>query len=397
MGEDLKAIQDTLRGVRGWLVVLEGKAAGVWTGVKPLAALKLVKGKKKRLPPHRKAEDLTKALAIWFAHREDWPVVGAGRHLVLRPGAEEYEALFAFLPEARAHLEKGRLAPKRAEERDSPRYLLRTDGSYSDRQNAMGFAVAVYAREGKGYKEVGRVQGGNVGWGGSRVAEYGSIAIGLTLLPAGASVLVESDLEDLVLALQGKAQPNGEVGPYFAVIQEAIRAKGLKVVARKARRGEVVVAHQLANGGREELARSGPLMDFLRMVKVGGRASVFEALRALPSPEAEIPGEAWEAERLRYLRERVPELFAEAWRVATRMRPDRAEAFAEELRLASMRSKPPTEGQVRLLVSLGREVPRDRAEAYLAIREIVREGRRRKEGRGSSHAPPLEDRAWARR
>jgi hypothetical protein len=397
MGEGLKAIQDTLRGVRGWLVVLEGKAAGVWTGVKPLAALKLVKGKKKRLPPHRKAEDLTEALAIWFAHREDWPVVGAGRHLVLRPGAEEYEAVFAFFPEAHAHLKKGCLAPKRAEEGDSPCYLLRTDGSYSDQQNAMGFAVAVYAREGGAYKEVGRVQGGNVGWGGSRVAEYGSIAIGLTLLPAGASVLVESDLEDLVLALQGKTQPNGEVGPYFAVIQEAIRAKGLKVAARKAKRGEVVAAHQLANGGREELAQSGPLMDLLRMVKVGGRASVFEALRALPSPEAEIPGEAWEAKRLRYLKERVPELFAEAWREATGMRPDRAEAFAEELRLASMRSKPPTEEQVRFLVSLGREVPRGRAEAYLAIREIIREGRRRKEAKSASHAPPLEGRARTRR
>jgi hypothetical protein len=396
MDEDLKAIQDTLRGIRGWRVVLEGRAAGIWTSVKPLAALKLAK-KKKRFPPHREAKDLTEALRIWFAHREDWPVVGAGRDLILRPGAEEYEALFTFLPEAQAHLKKGHLAPKRAEEGGLPRYLLRTDGSYSDRRTAMGFAVVAYVQEGKGYKEVGRVQGGNVGWGGSRVAEYGSIAIGLTLLPTGASVLVESDLEDLVLALQGRYRPNGEVGSYFAVIQEAIRAKGLKVVARKAKRGEVVAAHELANGGREELARSGPLMDLLRMVKVGGRASVFEALRVLPSPEAEIPGEAWEAKRLRYLQERVPELFAEAWRVATRMRPDRAEAFAEELRLASMRSKPPTEEQVRLLVSLGREVPRDRAEAYLAIREIIREGRRRKETKGSSHAPPLEGRAQARR
>jgi hypothetical protein len=201
---------------------------------------------------------------------------------------------------------------------------------------------------------------------------------------------VESDLEDLVLALQGKAEPNGEVGPYFAVIREAIRVKGLKVAARKVSRGEVVAAHGLANGGRKELAQGGPLMDLLRMVKVGGRASVFEALRALPSPEAEIPGEAWEAKRLRYLRGRVPELFAEAWRAATRMRPDRAETFAEDLRLAAMRSKPPTEEQVRLLVSLGREVPRDRAEAYLAIREAIREGRRRKEAKGSFRAPPLE-------
>jgi hypothetical protein len=377
MGEDLKAIQDTLRGIRGWRVVLEGKAAGIWTSVKPLAALKLAKNKRDRFPHHLKAEDLTEALAIWFAHREDWPVVGAGRHLILSPGAEEYEAVFAFLPEVHAHLERGHPAPKRVEEGGSPRYLLRTDGSYSDRQNAMGFAVAVYAREGKGYKEVGRVQGGNVGWGSSRVAEYGSIAIGLTLLPAGASVLVESDLEDLVLALQGRYWPNGEVGPYFAVIQEAIRAKGLKVAARKAGRGEVAAAHRLANGGREELAQGGPLMDLLRMVKVGGRASVFEALRALPSPEVEIPGEAWEVERLRYLRERVPELFAEAWRAATRMPPPRAEAFAEELRLAAMRSKPPTQEQVRFLVSLGREVPKDRAEAYLAIREVIRESRTR--------------------
>jgi len=253
--------------------------------------------------------------------------------------------------------------------------------------------VAVYAREGGAYKEVGRVQGGNVGWGGSRVAEYGSIAIGLTVLPAGASVLVESDLEDLVLALQGKGEPNGEVGPYFAVIREAVRAKGLKVAARKARRGEVAVAHRLANGGREELARSGPLVDLLRTVKVGGRASVFEALRGLASLEAEIPGETWGARQLRYLKERVPELFAEAWRAATRMRPDQVEAFAEELRLASMRSKPPTEEQVRLLVSLGREVPKDRAEAYLAIREVIREGRRRKEAKGSFQAPSLEGRA----
>jgi hypothetical protein len=72
-------------------------------------------------------------------------------------------------------------------------------------------------------------------------------------------------------------------------------------------------------------------------------------------------------------------------------------AFAEELRLASMRSKPPTEEQVRFLVSLGRKVPRDRAEACLATREIIREGRRRREAKGSFQAPPLEDRARTRR
>jgi hypothetical protein len=97
------------------------------------------------------------------------------------------------------------------------------------------------------------------------------------------------------------------------------------------------------------------------------------------------------------LQEHAPELFGEAWRAATRLRPDRAEAFAEELRLAAMRSKPPTEEQVRFLVSLGREVPRDRAEAYLAIREITREGRRRKEARELSQTPPLGSRARTRR
>ncbi len=383
MGKAIKAIADSLKNIRDWYVVFEGEAAGIWSGTKPLKALGLLKEEAKSLPPHKRAKGLTQALTFWFQNRKVPPVVGVGRDLILKPGAEEYEALASFLREVHGVIYGGR---GRAEE---TQYLVRTDGSYSDRQNAMGFAVAVYAREGGAYKEVGRVQGGNVGWGGSRVAEYGSIAIGLTLLPAGASVLVESDLEDLVLALQGKAEPSGEVGPYFAVIREAIRAKGLKVVARKARREEVVVAHGLANGGREELVRSGPLMDLLRMVKVGGRASVFETLRALPSPEAEVPGETWGARQLRYLRRRVPELFAEAWRMAARMPSERAEAFAEELRLASMRSKPPTEGQVRLLVSLGREVPKDRAEAYLAIREIIREGRRRKEAKGSFQAPPL--------
>jgi len=100
MGEDLKAIQDALRGVRGWLVVLEGKAAGVWTGVKPLAALKLVKGKNKRLPPHRKAGNLTEALAIWFVRCEDWLVVGAGRDLIPHeragPPPREPEAYLAI-------------------------------------------------------------------------------------------------------------------------------------------------------------------------------------------------------------------------------------------------------------------------------------------------------------
>jgi hypothetical protein len=364
MGKAIKAIANSLKNIRDWYVVLEGEAAGIWSGTKPLKALGLLKEEAKSLPPHKRAKGLTQALTFWFQNRKVPPVVGVGRDLILRPGAEEYEALAGFLREVHGVIYGGR---GRAEE---AQYLVRTDGSYSDRQNAMGFAVAVYAREGGAYREVGRVQGGNVGWGGSRVAEYGSIAIGLTLLPAGASVLVESDLEDLVLALQGKAQPNGEVGPYFAVIRETIRAKGLKVVARKAKRQEVAVAHELANGGRQELAQTGPLMDFLRTVKVGGRAFVFEALRALPSPEAEIPGEAWEAKQLRHLKEQVPELFAEAWRAAKAMRPKRAEAFAEELRLAAMRGKPPTEEQVRLLVSLGRAVPKDRAEAYLAIKGL---------------------------
>jgi len=363
MGKAIKAIAASLKNIRDWYVVLEGEAAGIWSGTKPLKTLGLLKDED-GLPPHKRAKGLTQALTFWFQRHKAPPVVGVGRDLILKPGAKEYEALAGFLREVHRVIYGGK---ERAEE---AQYLVRTDGSYSDRQNAMGFAVAVYAREGGAYKEVGRVQGGNVGWGGSRVAEYGSIAIGLTLLPTGASVLVESDLEDLVLALQGKARPNGEVKPYFAVIQETIRAKGLKVAARKAKRREVAVAHELANGGRRELAQTGPLMDLLRMVKVGGRAFVFEALRALPSPEAEISGEAWEARQLRYLKERVPELFAEAWRAATRMRPIQAEAFAEELRLAAMKGKPPTEEQVRLLGSLGRGGPRDRAEAYLAIKGL---------------------------
>jgi hypothetical protein len=234
----------------------------------------------------------------------------------------------------------------------------------------MGFAVAIYAYREGAYREVGRVQGGNVGWGNSRVAEYGSIAIGLALLPTGTSVLVESDLEDLVQALQGKAHPNGEVAPYYAVIRETVRAKELKVAARKAKRREVVIAHGLANGGRQELARSDPLMDFLRMVKAGGRSILFEALRALPSPDADAPGESWEARQLRYLKKKAPELFAEAWRMAKGMTPGRAKNFSEELLLGAMRSKPPTKGQADFLKSLGREVPQDRAEAYLVIKEL---------------------------
>ncbi|WP_448377372.1 reverse transcriptase-like protein, partial [Fervidobacterium sp.] len=222
------------------------------------------------------------------------------------------------------------------------------------------------------YKEVGRVQGGNVGWGDSRVAEYGAIAIGLTLLPAGATVLVESDLEELVQALHGERVPKGEVEAYFAIIRATIQAKGLTVTARKASRESVEAAHVLANGGREELAQKGPLVDLLRMVKVGGRAFVFEALRSLPAPEAEITGGTWEAARLRYLREQAPQLFTEAWKEAKRMKDRQAEAFAEELLLASMRGKPPTEEQARFLKSLGREVPKDRAEAYLLIRQVKR-------------------------
>ncbi len=360
--KSLKAIQNTLRGIRGWYVVLEGKAAGIWTGTKPLNALNLIKDN--RLPPHRKVKDLTQALSLWFQRHKTPPVVGAGRDIILRPGTEEYEALSSFLYEVRNLLHQG------GGEVEKPHYLLRTDGSYSDKQSAMGFAVAVYAYREGAYREVGRVQGGNVGWGSSRVAEYGSIAIGLTPLPTGASVLVESDLEDLVLALQGKAQPNGEVAPYFAVIRETARAKELRVAARKAKRREVVMAHGLANGGRQELARSNPLMDFLRMVKVGGRSILFDALRALPSQDADIPGESWEARQLRYLKRKAPELFAKAWRMAKEMTPGQAKNFSEELLLAAMRSKPPTKGQADFLKNLGREVPQDRAEAYLVIKEL---------------------------
>ncbi len=181
---------------------------------------------------------------------------------------------------------------------------------------------------------------------------------------------MESDLGDLVLVLQGKAHPNGEVAPYYAVIRETVRAKGLRVAARKAKRREVVMAHDLANGGCQELARSDPLMDFLRMAKVGGRSILFEALRALPSPDADAPGGSWEARQLRYLKKKAPELFAEAWRMAKGMTPGRAKDFSEELLLAAMRSKPPTKGQTDFLKSLGREVPQDRAEAYLVIKEL---------------------------
>ncbi len=120
------------------------------------------------------------------------------------------------------------------------------------------------------------------------------------------------------------------MAPYYAVICETVRAKKLKVAARKARRQEVVVPHGLANGGHQELARSNPLMDFLRMVKAGGRSILFEALRALPLPDADAPGEPWEARQLRYLKKKAPELFAEAWRMAKGMTPGRAKSFSEE-------------------------------------------------------------------
>jgi hypothetical protein len=106
------------------------------------------------------------------------------------------------------------------------------------------------------------------------------------------------------------------------------------------------------------------------MVKAGGRSILFEALRALPSPYADAPGEPWEARRLRYLKKKAPELFTEAWRMAKGMTPGRAKNFSEELLLAAMRSKPPTKGQADFLKSLGREVPQDRAEAYLVIKEL---------------------------
>jgi hypothetical protein len=168
----VKAIANSLKNIRDWYVVLEGEAAGIWSGTKPLKALGLLKEEAEGLPPHKRAKGLTQALTFWFQRHKVPPVVGVGRNPVLRPGAEEYGALASFLREVHRVV----YGEKRAEE---AQYLVRTDGSYSDRQNAVGFAVAVYARQGGAYKEV---------------------------------------------------------GPYFAVIQEAIRAKGLKVAARKAKR-----------------------------------------------------------------------------------------------------------------------------------------------------------------
>lgn len=66
--KNLKAIQNTLKNIRGWHVVLEGEAAGIWTGTKPLNALNLIEDN--RLPPHKRAKDLTKALALWFQHHK---------------------------------------------------------------------------------------------------------------------------------------------------------------------------------------------------------------------------------------------------------------------------------------------------------------------------------------
>lgn len=352
-------LRQVLQGIPHWQVVLEGRGAGIWSGPKPYRRATGLK----RFPIHAQTvKGFPAALQLWCSRNPTPPRVGFGAHILT-----EQDPLFATIWE---------LLPPAPAPTISAQFLIRSDGSYSDRQRAMGFATAVYAQDQEGLREIGRVQGGNVGWGNSILAEFGAVAIALTLVPPGVSVQVESDLKMLTEALEGKNSLNGEAGIYLKIIRSIIQHKGLAVSAVKQPRETVLLPHELAQQGRKAQAASGPIQALLQHVnRAGGRALVLEAFYALENSQAD-PGQSWAGRELARLRQIKPGLFQEARKALKSMTPEEVSQLAAELRQGAMSAKPPTEKQLALLRSLGAPAPADRAEAARLIEQLIKQKRR---------------------
>lgn len=352
-------LRQILRGIPHWQVVLEGAGAGIWSGPRPYRRATGLK----RFPVHAQTvKGFPAALELWRSRNPTPPRLGFGRHVLT-----EEDPLFTAIWE---------LLPPEAAPSVCPQFLIRSDGSYSDRQRAMGFATAIYAQEQEGLREIGRVQGGNVGWGNSILAEFGAVAIALTLVPPGVSVQVESDLKMLTEALEGKHTPNGEAGIYLKIIHAIIQHKKLVVSAVKQPRETVVLPHELAQRGRKAQTTSGPIHALLQHVnRAGGRALVLEAFHALENGQAD-PDQTWAGRELARLRQIKPDLFQEAQKALKSMTPEEVGQLVAQFRLEAMRAKPPTEKQLALLRSLGAPAPADRAEAARLIEQLIKRKRR---------------------
>ena len=308
-------LHQVLRGIPHWQVVLEGRGAGIWSGPRPYQRATGLK----RFPIHAQTvKGFPAALQLWRSRNPTPPRVGFGRHILT-----EQDPLFTTIWE---------LLPPGSAPSVCAQFLIRSDGSYSDRQRAMGFATAIYAQDQEGLREIGRVQGGNVGWGSSILAEFGAVAITLTLVPPGVSVQVESDLKMLTEALEGKNSLNGEAGTYLKIIRAIIQHKKLTVSAVKQPRETVVLPHELAQQGRKARAASAPIHALLQHVnRAGGRALVLEALHALESVQAD-PGPSWAGRELARLRQTRPDLFQEARRALQSMTPEEVSQLAAQFR-----------------------------------------------------------------
>ena len=357
-------VEKKVMGVQGWVVVLGGPWAGVWSGVAPLKRLGY-RGKKR--PRGLRAKSIAEAISLWHQQKGGFPPrIGVGKDLV--EGAEAERLARKFLIPRSTPFGSDRFRA----------FLVQTDGSYSDKQGAMGFAVVVRTLEGgQPGEEVVRIQGGTWGWGDSGVAEYASIAQALLALPSRSLVEVWTDLADLALAIEGKAFPGGEKQRYLKILQNIAKEKELTLRAKKVPRREVGVPHQIAARGRNGVSKRSPLDSFLSHLRPGARGFALEGMRALPSPSAPFPKGAVEANpvlrAVESLAVKKPELFLEAWKEARELSEEEARKRVDALLLASMEGKPVTQAQKAFLEKRGIPVPKDRAEASVLIARLRRE------------------------
>jgi len=318
---------------QSWLVVLDGKGRGLWSSRKMLVR-QVGLSEARRIVPDGVFAFWEDALACWFRHREDYPVIGVGGS-VYRP--DDYLKLDpAFAEEVRAIRARVRMA--------AGQYLLQVKAGEDQAE-----AVALRREEGQ-EQTVGKV---HILFKGDSLEQTAWLACieGLLLFPSATRVHIIADLPALQASWEGKRQhQDGHTRRYLGILRAIAHQQGL----------------ELCFSGTAP-ATPDSIELFLRHLPEGLRAGALEVLRNERKPP-QI--KFWPIKAVTSTAKKHPELYQAALQRVRAMTKQAFAARKRELLLKAMSGKPPTPEQIKVLKEMGLTPPADRAEASRMIEEF---------------------------
>lgn len=318
---------------QSWLVVLDGKGRGLWSSRKMLVR-QVGLSEARRIIPNGVFAFWEDALAYWFRHQEEYPIIGVGGsvyrpddYLQLDPAfAEEVKAI-----RARVHSTSGQ-------------YLLQVKASQGQAE-----AVALH-REKSQEQTIGKA---HILFKGDSLEQVTWLACieGLMLFPSATQVHIITNLPALQESWEGKYQhQNSHTRRYLGILRAIAHQQGLELRFS---------ATPPATPDSIEL--------FLEHLPEGLRAGALEVLRNDRKPPHI---KFWPIKAVNNIAKQHPELYRAALQQVRAMTKEAFSARKREFLLKAMSGKPPTPEQIKVLKEMGLTPPADRAKASRMIEEF---------------------------